>query len=84
MIKNLTGVYETVEYENKRAVMLYDNDETEAYPTHWHNAVEIIIPPTNDFSVISGDKEYILQEKDGASFFNAITLSSAATLSLIL
>lgn len=64
MIKNLTGVYETVEYENKRVVMLYDNDETEAYPTHWHNAVEIIIPLANDFSVVSGDKEYILKEKE--------------------
>jgi len=64
MIKNLTGVYETVEYENKRVVMLYDNDETEAYPTHWHNAVEIIIPLTNDFSVISGETEYVLKEKE--------------------
>lgn len=64
MIKNLTGVYETVEYENKRVVMLYDNVETEAYPVHWHNAVEIIIPLTNDFAVVSGDKEYNLKEKE--------------------
>ncbi|MBQ6946324.1 MAG: helix-turn-helix domain-containing protein [Ruminococcus sp.] len=64
MIKNLTGVYETVEYENKRVVMLHDNVETEAYPIHWHNAVEIIIPLTNDFTVISGDKEYVLKEKE--------------------
>lgn len=64
MIKNLTGVYETVEYENKRVVMLYDNVETEEYPVHWHNAVEIVLPLTNDFSVISGDKEYILKEKE--------------------
>ena len=64
MIKNLTGVYETVEYENKRVVMLHDNVETEAYPTHWHNAVEIIIPLTNDFTVVSGDKEYVLKEKE--------------------
>lgn len=64
MIKNLTGVYETVEYENKRVVMLYDNMETEAYPVHWHNAVEIIIPLTNDFTVTSGDREYHLKEKE--------------------
>ena len=54
MIKNLSGVYEIVEYENKRSVMLYDNDQTESYPIHWHNAVEIIIPLSNDFCVISG------------------------------
>lgn len=64
MIKNLSGVYETIEYENKRSVMLYDNDQTEAYPIHWHNAVEIIIPLTNDFCVISNDVEYHLKEKE--------------------
>lgn len=64
MIKNLSGVYETVEYENKRSVMLYDNDQTEAYPVHWHNAVEIIIPLSNDFCVISNGVEYHLKEKE--------------------
>ncbi|HEZ7986433.1 MAG TPA: AraC family transcriptional regulator [Ruminococcus sp.] len=64
MIKNLSGVYETVEYEHKRSVMLYDNDQTEAYPIHWHNAVEIIIPLSNDFCVISNGAEYHLKEKE--------------------
>lgn len=64
MIKNLSGVYETVEYENKRVVMLYDNEETEEYPIHWHNAAEIIIPLANNFSVISGGEEYVLKEKE--------------------
>ncbi len=64
MIKNLSGMYETVEYENKRFVMLYDNDEIEAYPVHWHNAVEIIIPLHNGFSVTSGGTDYNLNEKE--------------------
>ena len=64
MIKNLSGVYEIVEYENKRSVMLYDNDQTESYPIHWHNAVEIIIPLSNDFCVISGGVEYHIKEKE--------------------
>lgn len=64
MIKNLSGVYETVEYENKRVVMLYDNEETEEYPIHWHNAAEIIIPLANNFSVNSGGEEYVLKEKE--------------------
>ena len=64
MIKNLSGVYETVEYENQRFVMLYDNDEVEEYPTHWHNAVEIIIPLHNGFTVTSGGIEYHLSEKE--------------------
>lgn len=57
-------MYETVEYENKRFVMLYDNDEIEAYPVHWHNAVEIIIPLHNGFSVTSGGTDYNLNEKE--------------------
>ena len=64
MIKNLSGVYETVEYENQRFVMLYDNDEIEEYPTHWHNAVEVIIPLHNGFTVVSGGVEYHLSEKE--------------------
>lgn len=64
MIKNLSGVYETVEYENQRFVMLYDNDEIEEYPTHWHNAVEVIIPLHNGFTVCSGGRDYHLGEKE--------------------
>lgn len=64
MIKNLSGEYETVEYENKRFVMLYDNVETEYYPTHWHTAVEIIMPIENGFTVIAGDKHYQLNERE--------------------
>ncbi|MDD7516530.1 AraC family transcriptional regulator [Ruminococcus flavefaciens] len=64
MIKNLSGDYETVEYENQRFVMLYDNDEIEQYPTHWHNAVEIIIPLHNGFTVTSGGVDYHLNEKE--------------------
>ena len=64
MIKNLSGDYEIVEYENKRFVMLYDNSEYEFYPTHWHNAVEIIMPVENTFTVQTGEQEYELQERD--------------------
>lgn len=64
MIKNLSGDYETVEYENQRFVMLYDNDEVEEYPTHWHNAVEVIIPLHNGFTVTAGGIDYHLNEKE--------------------
>ncbi len=64
MIKNLSGDYETVEYENKRFVMLYDNMQTEFYPTHWHNAIEIIMPLENEFTVRSGGETYLLKERE--------------------
>ena len=64
MIKNLSGEYETVEYENRRFVMLYDNNEIEFYPTHWHNAVEIIMPIEGSFSVRTGEETFDLHERD--------------------
>ena len=64
MIRNLSGDFETVEFENKRFVILNDNVETEFYPTHWHNAVEIIMPLENPFTVLTGSEEYVLQERE--------------------
>ena len=55
MIKNLSGEYETVEYDSKKNVMLYDNTDFEAYPVHWHDAIELIMPLKNEYIVnVSG------------------------------
>jgi AraC-like DNA-binding protein len=64
MIKHLSGDYETVEYDAKKYVMLYDNVQTEAYPIHWHDAVEIIMPLKNEYKITVGETEYILPEND--------------------
>ena len=47
MIANLKGIYETVEYKDDSFIQLYDNDEYEAYPRHWHTCAEIIMPTKN-------------------------------------
>ena len=64
MIKNLAGDFETVEYDEQKYSMLYDNVETEAYPVHWHNAVEIIMPLKNDYTVNVGGVDYNIHEND--------------------
>lgn len=64
MIKHLSGDYETVEYENKRSFLLHDNYDNEAYPVHWHNAVEILMPLENFYIVNSIDKEYVIPVHD--------------------
>ncbi len=64
MIKHLTGDYETVEYDAKKYVMLYDNIENEPYPIHWHDAVEIIMPLKNEYQITIAGKEYALPEND--------------------
>ncbi len=64
MIKNLNGDFETVEYSGNHFIMLYDNNTDENFPTHWHNAIEIIMPLRNDFTVYTGGKKYILKERE--------------------
>lgn len=64
MIKHLSGDYETVEYENKRSFLLHDNYDNEAYPVHWHNAVEIIMPLENFYIVNSIDRKYVIPMYD--------------------
>lgn len=64
MIKNLSGDYETVEYDTKKYTMLYDNTDNEAYPVHWHYAVELIMPLKNEYIVNVGGVDYHIPEYD--------------------
>lgn len=64
MIKHLIGEHETVEYDTKKYVMLYDNVENEEYPVHWHDAVELIMPIKAEYAVNVGGKEFKLPEYD--------------------
>lgn len=64
MIKNLNGDFETVEYSDNHFTLLYDNNVHEDYPLHWHNAVEIIMPLRNDFTVYTNNRTYSMKERD--------------------
>ncbi len=64
MIKHLSGDFETVEYESKRSFLLHDNHESEMYPTHWHDAVEIIMPLENHYVVRVRDVDYDIAVND--------------------
>ena len=44
--------------------LIYDRNEVRKSPEHWHNAVEIIMPMEDVFSVVCGNTEYILNKKD--------------------
>jgi len=64
MIAHLNGDFETVDYLQDKCIRLYDNVEVEEYPPHWHNAIEIIMPLINTYSVICSGKSYELEERD--------------------
>ncbi len=64
MIVHLDGDYETVDFSGDRSVLIYDNVENEEYPTHWHNAIEVIMPLVNSFEANCDGKEFLLEERD--------------------
>lgn len=64
MIKHLSGEYETVEYDSKRSFLLHDNHDNEAYPTHWHDAIEIIMPLKNHYIVDTPEKRFDIPVHD--------------------
>ena len=64
MIENLKGIYETVNYREHTGVKLYNNNEDENYPPHWHTQPEIIMPTKNIYTIECFDKRYTLHEGD--------------------
>lgn len=64
LIKYLSGDYETVDYDEKKYVLLHDNDDNEAYPVHWHSAVELLMPLKNYYIVNIGGTDYRIKENE--------------------
>lgn len=64
MIKNLTGIHETVDYRADTQICLYYNNENENYPPHWHATFEIIMPIISTYRIKCGEKDYHLREGD--------------------
>lgn len=64
MIESLNGIFETVNYKQSTSLKLYNNDEYEDYPPHWHTTMEIIMPTKNIYTVECNNQTYILREKD--------------------
>lgn len=62
MIKNLSGIHETVAYRPNTQICLYMNDEFEDYPPHWHTPFEVIMPTENSYRVLCGQVEYPILE----------------------
>ncbi len=63
-MQNNSTTREDVVYYRTPCFLIYDSPEVKEYPTHWHNAVEILMPTENVFPVICGDTEFTLREND--------------------
>lgn len=64
MIENLNGIHETVNYGTDMEIQLYNNDEAEDYPPHWHIPFELIMPINNSYRAKCVSKEFFLRESD--------------------
>lgn len=64
MIENLKGIHETVNYKANTNLRLYNNNECENYPDHWHTPIEIIMPTVNHYTVALGDHIVTLEVDD--------------------
>ena len=64
MIENLKGMHETVNYKKDTNLRLYNNEQAEDYPMHWHTPIEIIMPVENVYSVIAGSRTIIIEPDD--------------------
>lgn len=64
MIKHLTGMKETVDFDELPTFLLHDNTDLEEYPSHWHTPVEIIMPLVNSYTISCEGKPYLLEEND--------------------
>lgn len=64
LIESLSGLHETVNYKKNMQLQLYNNDEYENYPPHWHTPFELIMPTESTYRAVCGDKEFNLREGD--------------------
>lgn len=58
------GDYELVGYLPSSSIRFWVNMEPEDYNTHWHPAIEMVMPLENGYTVIVGQEEYILRPGD--------------------
>ncbi len=64
MIKTLHGIRETVDFADGSSIVVYENEEYEDYPNHWHPPLEIIMPITGGYRVVCGGVPFDLNAGD--------------------
>jgi gentisate 1,2-dioxygenase len=58
------GNYNNTPYKDNLYVMFWDNKENWNFPSHWHSAMEIIMPTKGGYEIRLRNKTYLLREND--------------------
>jgi len=64
MARTVSGLFEKVGFEDDSSILFYINREHEDYSTHWHTAMEIIMPIENTYAVGMNQMAYSLKVGD--------------------
>lgn len=56
--RNLNNAQEFVEYQGKSTMRIWYNIETYGFASHWHSALEIIMPHENHYDITVNDETY--------------------------
>lgn len=63
-METLKAIHEKVHFENESLILFYDKTYYQSYPLHWHNAIEIIMPLNNAYTVMCDNTTYQLRQGD--------------------
>lgn len=55
---------EQIDFHNRSSVRIWYNDLAENYQSHWHGAIEIIMPIENNYYVTVGNTDYIVKPNE--------------------
>lgn len=58
--RSLVNNQEEVEYRDNSCMRIWYNNQTDSFPTHWHSALEIIMPVDNYYDAEIASKQYHL------------------------
>lgn len=56
--------HEIVNYHNGSTVRIWYNEQLENFPLHWHNSLEIILPVTDCYYVITNDTTHCIHASE--------------------
>lgn len=64
MIEHLSKTHELVHFRNNTHILIRNNIQSEAYPPHWHNEVEIVLVRSGKLQIRCGGIDYSMQAGD--------------------
>ena len=62
--ESIIDEYELPQFVSQTAFRFWYNTQNEAYPQHWHDAQEIIVPVQGSYSITLQEKTYVLEPGD--------------------